>query len=58
MKKIIIALFAASALLLGLTGCNKEVDIKELEQSLVDQGSMPMEEFGAWLKNVMKEELS
>ena len=35
MKKIIIALFAASALLLGLTGCNKEVDIKELEQSLV-----------------------
>ena len=35
MKKIIIALFAASALLWGLTGCNKEVDIKELEQSLV-----------------------
>ena len=35
MKKIIIALFAASALLLSLTGCNKEVDIKELEQSLV-----------------------
>ena len=35
MKKIIIALFAASALLLGLTGCDKEVDIKELEQSLV-----------------------
>ena len=37
MKKIIIALFAASALLLGLTGCNreKEVDIQELEQGLV-----------------------
>ena len=35
MKRIIIALFAASALLLSLTGCNKEVDIKELEQSLV-----------------------
>ena len=35
MKKIIITLFAASALLLGLTGCDKEVDIKELEQSLV-----------------------
>lgn len=35
MKKIIIALFAASALLLGLAGCIKEVDIKELEQSLV-----------------------
>ena len=35
MKKIIIALFTASALLLGLTGCDKEVDIKELEQSLV-----------------------
>ena len=35
MKKIIIALFAASALLLGLTGCDKETDIKKLEQSLV-----------------------
>ena len=35
MKKIIIALFAVSALLLSLAGCNKEVDIKELEQSLV-----------------------
>lgn len=37
MKKIIIALFAASALLLGLTGCNreKEISIEELEQSLV-----------------------
>ena len=35
MKKIIIALFTASALLLGLMGCDKEVDIKELEQSLV-----------------------
>lgn len=35
MKKILIALFAASALLLGLTGCNKEIDIQKLEQSLV-----------------------
>ena len=35
MKKIILALFAASALLCGLTGCDKEIDIKELEQSLV-----------------------
>ena len=35
MKKIIIALFAASALLFGLTGCDKETDIKKLEQSLV-----------------------
>ena len=35
MKKIIIALFAASALLLGLTGCDKETDITKLEQSLV-----------------------
>ena len=37
MKKIIIALFAASALLFGLTGCNreKEINIEELEQSLV-----------------------
>ena len=24
----------------------------------VDQGSMPMEEFGAWLKKVMSEELA
>lgn len=35
MKKIIIALFAASALLSGLTGCTREIDIKALEQSLV-----------------------
>ena len=37
MKKIIIALFAASALLLSLTGCNreKEINIEELEQGLV-----------------------
>ena len=35
MKKIIIALFAAFALLLGLTGCNKEIDIQKLEESLV-----------------------
>ena len=35
MKKILISLFAASALLLGLTGCNKEIDIQKLEESLV-----------------------
>lgn len=37
MKKIITALFAASLLLSGLTGCNKnkEIDIQQLEQSLV-----------------------
>ena len=35
MKKIITALFAASLLLSGLTGCNKEIDIQKLEQSLV-----------------------
>ena len=35
MRKIFLALFAASALLCGLTGCDKEIDIKELEQSLV-----------------------
>ena len=37
MKKIITALFAASLLLSGLTGCNKnkEIDIQQLEPSLV-----------------------
>ena len=37
MKQIVITLLATSALLLGLTGCNreKEIDIEELEQSLV-----------------------
>lgn len=37
MKQIVITLFATSALLLGLTGCNREeeINIEELEQSLV-----------------------
>ena len=37
MKQIVITLLATSALLLGLTGCNreKEINIEELEQSLV-----------------------
>lgn len=35
MKKTIIAWFAAMALVMGFSGCSREVDIHQLEQSLV-----------------------